>query len=260
MISLDYPICPVPRWGHGKPPHPRMTEILSRSRGRYREHLQTIANVRTDLEKIPISSARQSEPQWKNGWFEGLDAAFLYAIVKRGTRRYIEVGSGMSTKFVRKASRTVHVTSIDPSPRSEIDVLCNRVLRVPVENIDLAVFDELERDDILFVDNSHCVFQNSDVVAIMLDVLPRLKDGVLVHFHDIFLPFDYPPEWATRFYSEQYLLAAWLLADGPHLSIEFPSFFICHDPELRPILSSLWGGPLARVAKHGGSFWVRVHR
>ncbi len=175
--------------------------------------------------------------------------------------RYIEIGSGWSTKITRRAARVsgraLHITSIDPEPRAEIDALCDRVVRKPVEEVDLALLDVLDAGDILFIDDSHRVFTNSDCVVLLLEVLPRLRQNVLIHVHDIHLPYDYPPEWNTRYYSEQYPLAAWLLAEGPHLRIELPNLFVSQDADLASLLKPLWVGALSQVQRHGGSFWLR---
>src|SRR5690606_20567587 len=104
-------------------------------------------------------------------------------------------------------------TSIDPFPRAEIDSLADIVIRTPFEQSDLAWVRELEAGDMVFVDNSHRVFPNSDATAFFLDVLPNLAPGVLVQIHDVYLPFDYPQDMCDRYYSEQYVLAAMILAN-----------------------------------------------
>ena len=174
---------------------------------------------------------------------------------------YLEIGSGFSTRFARRAVTDCdipcRIISIDPQPRAEIDALCDEVHRSPLETVDLAVFDSLEAGDILFVDSSHRVFMNSDVQVIFMDVLPRIKPGVIVHFHDIWLPYDYPERWVNRYYSEQYMLAA-LLLFGDKYEIILPNRFITDDQELSAALDPLWNSPeLAGVASHGGSFWIQ---
>jgi len=100
---------------------------------------------------------------------------------------------------------------------------------------------------------------NSDVTVFFLDILPRLKKGVIVQIHDIFLPLDYPPAWAKKFYSEQYLLASYLLAEGNKFDILLANAFIMNDLELSQILSSLWDHPNVKKAKNrGGSFWIQM--
>jgi hypothetical protein len=81
---------------------------------------------------------------------------------------------------------------------------------------------------------------NSDVTMLFLDVLPRLPAGVIVQVHDITLPCDYPAQWTGRYYSEQYLLAAYLLGRGDALEIVLPCAFASDDPELHGILAPIW--------------------
>jgi len=92
---------------------------------------------------------------------------------------------------------------------------------------------------------------------VFLEILPRLRPGVLVHFHDIWLPCDYPTRWADRYYTEQYMLAA-LLLFGNQYDIVLPNRFITDDEELSGVLAPLWASSeLAGASRHGGSFWIR---
>jgi hypothetical protein len=143
------------------------------------------------------------------------------------------------------------------------------VVRQPLEKIDLDIFDQLGPGDILFVNSSHRCPPNSDATVVFLEVLPRLQPGVLVHFHDIFLPCDYPPRWRDRWHSEQYVLGAMLLSDPGNLRIELPNAFISEDPELCRVLDPLWDDPrLAGIdrpdlpfwGRKGVSFWLRTLR
>ena len=108
----------------------------------------------------------------------------------------------------------------------------------------------------LFIDGSHRTFTGSDVTVLLLEVVPRLAPGVLVHVHDVYLPRDYPAELVGRWYSEQYLLAAWLLG-ARDVEIVLPVNFVCADKELRRELQPLWGelGLDPALPKHGASFW-----
>jgi hypothetical protein len=264
-ITLDYPIRPTPRWGHGRPPHQRLHRILNRGRERYRQHVGDIVALAPGLRAIPLRQSHDDAlaPAWLNPWFSGLDLAALYMFVARyRPARYIEIGSGWTTRIARRAARDagsdLHITSIDPQPRAEVDSLCDVVVRRAAEDVDWTLIGDLSAGDILFLDSSHRVFTNSDCVIFSLEILPALKPGVLVHLHDIFLPYDYPPEWNDRYYSEQYLLAAWLLAEGSRFSVELPNMFVSLDPDLRDGLSPLWNGELAGVQRHGGSFWLRT--
>ena len=88
---------------------------------------------------------------------------------------------------------------------------------------DLPLFDSLEEHDIMFVDSSHLMMEGLDLDIIMNRILPRLKSGVVIHFHDIFLPYGYPVEWERRHYSEQNALVGWILSD--FLRVEFPGHY-----------------------------------
>jgi hypothetical protein len=92
-----------------------------------------------------------------------------------------------------------------------------------------------------------------------LEVLPQLQKGVIVHIHDIYLPYDYPQFMCDRFYSEQYGLAMYLMADSNRYKPLMPNYFVCQDTELSSILQNVWNHPnLEGVERHGGSFWLRI--
>jgi hypothetical protein len=148
---------------------------------------------------------------------------------------------------------------MDPSPRAEIDQLADTIIRQPFETADLALFSSLRKGDIVFVDNSHRIFPNSDATVFFMDVLPLLPDGVIVHIHDVYLPFDYPQEVCDRYYSEQYALAAFLLANPGKYHTIMPNFFVAQDPELSQILRPVWNHPaMPVVEQHGASYWIEI--
>lgn len=178
-------------------------------------------------------------------------------------KKYVEVGSGNSTKVAQKAitdnGLTTQIISIDPQPRAEIDSLADKVIRSPFQNIDVDFVKELEENDILFIDNSHRVLPNSDSMVFFLEVLPYLKNGVIVHIHDVYLPYGYPQFMCDRFYSEQYGLAMYLLANAEKYCPILPNYFIYEDAELSKIIDPMWDHPnLDGVERHGGSFWLRI--
>ena len=139
-------------------------------------------------------------------WFPSLDAAVAYALMRdRKPQHVIEVGSGHSTRVLAKALGGLgEIVAIDPSPRADIaglpgvQVVASTVQAAPGE-----LFDKLRAGDVLFMDSSHILMPGSDVDLLLNRVLPRLPAGVIVHIHDIFLPFDYPPIWGWRAYNEQ---------------------------------------------------------
>jgi hypothetical protein len=266
-IYLDYPVHPLPRYGWGRPPHAGLHDLIGARRDAYREILRALEGIGDGLKRIPRAPTGDREPHWGNAYLGGLDAAMLYAFPKLfGSARYVEVGAGHSTRFVRRAvddfGLPLKITSVDPSPRASMDAISDEVIRSGLEDAPPSLFDGLGENDILMLDGSHRCFQNSDVTVAFLDVLPRLKPGVLVFIHDIFLPDDYPEIWRSRYYSEQYLLAVLLAADrGRRYEIVFPAHFCETDTELRPEAVRTWQriAP-ADVALDSSCFWLRVKR
>jgi hypothetical protein len=264
-IYLDYPVRPVPRYGWGRPPHAGLHDLIAARRDAYREILRALETIGDGLKRISRRPGSAREPHWDNPYLGGLDAASLYAFPKLfGSARYVEVGAGHSTRFVRRGvedfGSALQITSIDPSPRASVEAVSDAVIRSRLEDAPLAIFDELGENDILMLDGSHRCFQNSDVTVAFLDVLPRLKPGVLVFIHDIFLPDDYPEIWRTRYYSEQYLLAVLLAADrGRRYEIVFPAHFCETDPAMRAETLRTWQhiAPPEQPLD-SGCFWLRV--
>ena len=263
-LFLDYPVDFKPRYGHGKPPHAALYDIINKNRASYQELLQDALQHAAAFQKIPLTQNDTQQPFWKNGFLPGLDIVMLYTLlVKLQPKRYVEIGSGNSTKVAYKA-KTEHqllteIISIDPMPRAEIDQLADRVIRKPFEETDFNFLHNLEANDILFVDNSHRILPNSDAMVFFLEVLPRLQPGVIVHIHDVYLPYDYPQFMCDRFYSEQYGLAMYLLANADQYQPFMPNYFVSEDLELSNILAPLWKNPnLQGVEQHGGSFWLKI--
>jgi hypothetical protein len=258
-VTFEYDVDIKPRYW--PQPHGGLFAILDRRRDVYAGHLRTFSGLADTLASISQDPTAPREPYWGNPFFSGLDAIALVGMLATiDPRRYIEIGSGNSTKFARWSARTfglrTTITSVDREPRAEIDDICDEVVRTPLEQMDLAIFDRLEDGDILFVDGSHQVLSNSDTTVVFLDVLPRLKPGVWVHVHDVFLPWDYPADWNNRYYAEQYLLACWLLADSPRVDVELPVHFVWRDAALLGLLTPIHQR-LPDVAQGGGSFWMR---
>lgn len=262
-IFLDYAPRVVPRWGYGKPPHPQLYEMFARERDSYAKLLREFLNYTAYLLAIPLRQPKESEqPSWIHNWLDGFDTLALYGLVAlRKPATYMEIGSGYSTKLVRRAIRDhslpTQLVSIDPRPRAEVDRLCDEVIRRRLEDTDLSRFEQLEAGDILFFDGSHRVFMNSDVTVFFLEVLPRLKAGVLVHIHDIELPYDYLPERAHWYYSEQYMLAASLLAGHRNFRVVLPNAYLSREQDMLGLINPLWL-QLPGVAFRGSSFWIEM--
>ncbi|WP_206378162.1 class I SAM-dependent methyltransferase [Sneathiella limimaris] len=155
-------------------------------------------------------------PRWEQDWFPRLDGAAAYTQVRNHKpKRIIEVGSGHSTRFMLQAAKDgdlqVDFTAIDPAPRADITKLPITIHNDIVQNMDLSLFEKLEAGDILFIDSSHIAMPGTDVDFLFLNVLPLLPKGVIVHIHDICLPYDYPKSWEWRGYNEQQMVAPLLM-------------------------------------------------
>jgi len=267
-VWLDHPPTAVnqPRYGYGRPRHPGLDALLTEGRATYRAELQELSLFGDDLLRIPVRGSSRPAPQWINDYLLGLDTVSLYGYTRRSKpSRYLEIGSGYSTLVVDRArqdgSLTTEIVSIDPRPRTAVDAVCDHIVRQPLELADLELFQDLAAGDMLFVDGSHRLFMNSDMVTFYLDVLPRLPSGVLVGIHDVLWPDDYLPEWSEFWFSDQYLLAAYLLAGAPWIRPLLACNYVAQDPELSAILSPIWNDPrLAAVDRRGFSFWFQVDR
>jgi predicted O-methyltransferase YrrM len=268
FVLLPYPPTADnrPRYGYGRPEHAGIAAALAEHEDSYRDLLDVIASYYDDLGNIARVSPGGAEPYWLSAWLPGMDAAALYALIRHWKPgRYVEVGSGISTSFVHQArvdgGLTTEIISIDPHPRAGIDALCDQVIRRPLELADLEVFRSLSAGDVVFIDNSHSVYMNSDVVAALLDVLPALPHGVFVGIHDILWPIDYPPMWSEYWFSEQYVVGAYLLARTPWLKPVLSLGYVSERPELHKCLDVLWNDPhWDEVDRRGFGLWFEIDR
>jgi hypothetical protein len=177
-----------------------------------------------ELHDVPTAKpANELEFYFGNKNFGPGDAEFWYSVVRHfKPKRIIEIGCGYSTLLTRKAiaknkeESTLYECEhfcIEPYEMPWLERTGAMVLRQKVEDVDASFFDTLDANDILFVDSSHVIRPQGDVVFEFLEVLPRLRPGVIVQIHDIFSPHDYLKEWVcdlVRLYDEQYLLEAFL--------------------------------------------------
>jgi predicted O-methyltransferase YrrM len=195
---------------------------------------------------------------WDTRWISHLDGAVIYTAISHfRPARIIEVGSGNSTAFMCRAISDylldASVTCIDPQPRADISHLDVAFLRRTLAVDDVALLSSLELGDVLFIDSSHILQPGFDVDILLNRVFPKLKRGVIVHLHDIFLPFPYPESWAPHRFNEQNALMPWILSGG--FEIEFASYYVWSKmkKELRGVCQKF---PLD-TPKNGGSLWLR---
>jgi hypothetical protein len=264
LVEFDYPYRPRVRRWRDLAGQNQYEALLAKGEARYRSWLQTFRHFRENFRRIArTASEDESDPFWDNGWFPPLDAICLYGLIaSTNPAVYLEVGSGNSTKFVRRAIRDhelrTKILSIDPQPRTIVDELCDQVIRRPFEDVGAEGFLALSAGDVVFIDNSHRSFQNSDVTVFFTEIVPRLPAGVIWGVHDIFLPNDYPAEWTERFYNEQYLLMCYLLGGAGGDEIELPVAFVRERPALISELGRLLEDkPWGEIPVLGGAFWMR---
>lgn len=228
-IRNSFPPDIRPRYGYSREISKHILSIFLHNEAGMREIVAGLRKYRELFSAIPIGAdAKPMDPRWINGWFPSLDGMVLYHLLaERNPATYVEIGSGNSTKFARRAIEDHHlrtrIVSIDPEPRTEIDAIVDEVIRSGVEFVDISLFSQLDANSVVFFDGSHRSFQNSDVTVFFIDILPELKAGIDVGIHDVFWPWDYPPTWVKRYYNEQYILGAYMLAFG----LSFPLVFSC---------------------------------
>jgi hypothetical protein len=249
------------RWGWGSPPLATVAERLSANAAGYEEAIKGACDLREWARGVPRLEAGGGEPVWENDYWGGVDALVQCAALRhRDPAVYVEIGSGFSTRFARRAIRDfglrTRLVSIDPQPRAEVDQLCDEVLREPLENVELELFSALEPGDVVLLDCSHVALMNTDATVFFLEVLPRLPSGVLVGIDDIFLPWDYHPSWTGRMYGEQYLLAAQLLGGASGWLLRFPGWWIVECSPLTERFDALWPVVENRFGRHALSFWM----
>jgi len=218
-----------------------------------------------ELSDIPREKPATLGFHFNNRSFEGGDAEIWYQTIRMlKPRRIIEIGSGNSTLMAMRAlaanraedaAYTCRHICIEPYEMGWLEQSGVEVLRQKVEEVDLAFFAQLEAGDILFIDSSHIIRPQGDVLFEYLEVLPRLKSGVVVHVHDIFTPRNYPEDWLAgevRLWNEQYLLEAFL-CDNREWEVLAALNFLFH--ESRPQLTA--AAPYLDPAVEPRSFYMR---
>lgn len=194
-----------------------------------------------ELKEIPLKASSILEYGYLNDSFDTLDGSLYYSIIRKfKPKQIVEIGCGNSTKIALKAitqnkleGSNCEFTCIEPYENPYLAKLDINLIRKKVEDIDLDFFKKLEENSILFIDSTHVIRPQGDVLFEFLELLPALPKGVIIHIHDIFTPRNYPKKWILedkRLWDEQYLLEAFLMynnafeviATANHLSYEQP--------------------------------------
>lgn len=183
--------------------------------------VDALRNFGDDLARLKDPARNSTGYTPENGYYDTPDADALYLMIRRlEPARVIEIGAGNSTRVTRQAIRDggfdCDLKVIDPWPRADIDGLYDQFVQARLETVDTAQFDALQAGDVLFIDSSHQVRMSNDVAHLFCRIIPALPPGVVIHVHDVFLPYEYPkrffydcPSWG-----EQYMLHALLSSGG----------------------------------------------
>jgi hypothetical protein len=199
--------------------------------------------------------AAEAPADWSdsNEYYESADPEILYAIIRsRRPGRIVELGSGFSSQVIAAACRVnaregapSRYVAYDPCPRPELTGSLEGmepVRTLAAQDVPLSAFTDLADGDVLVVDTTHTVKPGGDVNRIVLDILPLLAPGVMVHFHDVFLPGEYHRHWVAMglHWAEAYLVQAFLCLN-PHFVVRFGAnaVWLDHQEELRALVPSL---------------------
>jgi predicted O-methyltransferase YrrM len=231
------------------------------------EQLRMLEAFKTYYDQLPFAAQKRAGLRYffDNPSYSYSDAIFLYCMIRHARpKRIVEVGSGYSSCLMLDTNdlhfeSSIRLTFIEPNPQLLLsliqpnDLAKIRIIPYPVQDVPVQEFEGLEANDILFVDSTHVSKVHSDVNRIFFDILPRLQQGVLIHFHDIFYPFEYPKEWIYegRAWSEAYLLRAFLQYNQSFRIVIMNTF-------LERYYESLFREEMPLCLKNpGGSIWVR---
>ena len=257
LVRADY-YSPIPdRWDPDLWEHPaEMPGVDLR--------LDAAADLLSELAPYIAEYAPPAEaPGTKHGFhylnylYPQMDAEMLYAMVRHvRPRRLVEIGAGWSSRVIADAvdhAAPVEHRIFDPFPADHMASLGASVERLPAQEVPAGIFAGLEGGDMLVIDTTHTITPGGDVVRLILEVLPRLAPGVIVHVHDIFLPYSYP-EFTYHnglFWQEQWLVQA-LLACSDRFEVIMANY----------AMSRLRSDAVARAGLGrevaGSALWLRV--
>ena len=287
-LSFVFPFTP----GHYSSPLPDSKEISARSQILFDrsttecpgidlreeaqlELLESFSRYYSDL-PFPTQPGETTRYYYDNGWFGHSDAITLYSVLRHyEPRRVIEVGSGFSSAAMLDVNDLfldgkAHFTFVEPHPKGESRLLRlltqedrrrHTILRQQAQDVPLEVFRTLSANDILFVDSSHVGKVGSDVTHTLFRILPELKPGVIVHFHDIYWPFEYPEEYFSWMaWNEAYFLRAFLQFNEAFEVMYFSSFMAQRHAAILRRKMPLCLEPFQyslRGLQPGSSLWLR---
>jgi hypothetical protein len=265
-----YKTKPKTRYGWGKDPNKFLNNKIEQYKDNYALVLKEFAEMRDFFSTIKLEESEnedQALPYWKNILLPVIDAISICGFIKKyQPNKFIEIGSGNSTRFASYAARHfsphTKVISIDPYPGNTIQAFPDIFIKEALEDTDLTVFDDISDHDIIWLDGSHRSFSNTDVTVFFMDVIPRLSANPLIGIHDIPFPWDYFPGWNEYYLNEAFVLAAYLVGAEDAVEYVLPCFYINNiELNLRKLLDPVWSIPQLKMPLSeldgGGAFWFR---
>lgn len=228
--------------------------------------LELLENISTYYSEMPFKDGVQDNLRYylDNTFYSYTDGIVLYLILRHfQPEKVIEIGSGFSSAVLLDTRELfldpeIEYTFIEPYPEERLNSLMDDrengkvdLISQRVQSVPLSTFEQLGKGDILFIDSTHAVKTGSDVNYILFDILPILTSGVLIHFHDIHYPFEYPKEWVLNGFgwNETYFLRAFMLYNKDFSILLFTDFLQKFYPEI------FIGMPLCKKGT-GSSFWI----
>lgn len=237
------------------PEYPHVKDQFDGLQDRFRTFLQEMDANEPFFEQI---DREETGPTFDSRFLSALDACVVYTGISTfKPRRVLEVGSGNTTHFITQAiadhQLDTQVTCIDPNPRREIADLDVNFERRVLEPQDVARIADLEAGDILFIDSSHFMQQGFDVDILFNRGFPALRKGVIVHVHDVFLPYGYPKGWEWLRFNEQLALVGWVVSG--YFDTLFATQYVWRD--MASDLRSVCRSTRPDLRGDGGSLWLR---
>ena len=229
------------------------------------KQLETLKELSKKYNLIPFKAKKQDNLRYffENDYYSYCDGIILFLMINHlKPKRIIEIGSGFSSALMLDTNQlllngNIKLTFIEPNPVRLFSLLNKTdkeyisIIEKKVQDINIELFDQLEKNDILFIDSTHVSKTGSDVNFILFEILPVLKNGVFIHFHDIAYPFEYPKEWVFegRNWNENYILRAFLMFNTEFKIYLFTSYLHFQHKEA---FSEM---PLT-FKNTGGSLWI----
>lgn len=233
------------------------------------EQLELLEKLAKMYSSVPFPEEKTANFRYfyKNSYYSYSDAIFLHLMIRFfKPKSIIEIGSGFSSALMLDTNNlffenSIDLTFIEPYTERLFALLTNKdkentnIIVDNLQNVDLEIFDKLNANDILFIDSTHVSKTGSDVNRIIFQILPRLKKGVLIHFHDIFFPFEYPLHWVKNRsgfgWNEIYILKSFLMYNADYKIVMFNTF-------LEHFHKELFSKTMPDCLKNeGGSIWLQ---